>query len=150
MARDHETHELIGAILTEDVASNLPDGLENISEKFEPILDILGQLDTEYRSDKSVRPGECLHLFLVGVNRSHGGRGVAQQLVTACLDHGKQMGYKSAVTEATNSVSQHVFRKMGFVDRIQRSYRDYRYEGTAPFAKIEGHTGPILMDKEIR
>jgi hypothetical protein len=82
------TGELIGVLLTEDSASALPDGMDRLSAKFDPIFDILGQLDTDYRGGQTVRPGESLHLFLLGVSDRVAGRGVAQQLVTACLEHG--------------------------------------------------------------
>ena len=149
VGRSSETGELAGALLTEDSASPLPSGIERLSRKFEPIFDILGQLDADYRHGRPVASGESLHLFLLGVAEAFGGRGVAQQLVTACLDNGARKGYKTAVTEATNTVSQHIFRKQGFVDRVQRSYRDHRYEGRAFFAAIDGHVGPILMDRPL-
>ena len=66
VARKTGTRELVGALLTEDSASALPDGLDEISPKFEPIFDILGQLDEEYRGDLAVPPGELLHLFPLG------------------------------------------------------------------------------------
>ena len=147
--RSIHTYEMVGALLTEDFVSPPPDGIDQLSKKFDPIFDILGQLDTDYRRGKMIQRGECLHLFLLGVAPSCGGRGVAQQLVATCLENGRQKGYRLAVTEATNNVSQHVFRKLGFSDRVQRIYRDHRFEGKAVFAKIEGHLGPILMDKPI-
>lgn len=78
MARHAGTRELVGALLTEDSASVLPDGMDQLSPKFEPIFDILGQLDKEYRRDRVVPPRESLHLFLLGVAESFAGRGVAQ------------------------------------------------------------------------
>lgn len=149
VARSADTREMIGALLTEDSASPPPSGMDQLSGKFDPINDILGQLDTEYWRGQAAHPGDCLHLFLLGVARSFGGRGVAQQLVATCLENGLQRGYRLAVTEATNSVSQHIFRRLGFADRVRRSYRDYRFEGKATFSCIEGHVGPILMDKAI-
>jgi ribosomal protein S18 acetylase RimI-like enzyme len=149
IARCADTGQVIGALLTEDSAAPPPSGMDRLSRKFDPIFDILGQLDTDYRSGKAVQSGHCLHLFLLGVARSFGGRGVAQQLVAACLENGLRRGYRLAVTEATNGVSQHIFRRQGFVDRIRLSYGDHRFEGQAVFASIEGHGGPILMDKAI-
>lgn len=149
VARSADAREMIGALLTEDSASPPPSGMDQLSTKFDPINDILGQLDTDYWRGQASRPGDCLHLFLLGVARSFGGRGVAQQLVATCLENGLQRGYRLAVTEATNSVSQHIFRRLGFADRVERSYRDHRFEGKATFASIEGHVGPILMDKAI-
>lgn len=149
VGRSTESGELAGALLTEDSASPPPSGLDRLSKKFDPIFDILGQLDTDYRQGKPVVTGESLHLFLLGVAETFSGRGVAQQLVTSCLANGIRRGYRTAVTEATNSVSQHIFRKQGFVDRAQRTYRDHRYEGQAFFAAIDGHVGPILMDRPL-
>lgn len=147
VARLAGADDLVGALLTEDSASALPDGMDRLSAKFDPIFDILGQLDTEYRGGQAVRSGDSLHLFLLGVSDRVAGRGVAQQLVAACLEHGTRRGYRVAVTEATNKVSQHIFRKQGFVARGQRSYEAYRFDGRKFFASIAEHGGPILMDR---
>lgn len=149
VARHAGTRELVGALLTEDSASALPGGMDRLSSKFEPIFDILGQLDTEYRADRTLRPGESLHLFLLGVGESVAGRGVAQHLVSTCLEYGARKGYQLAVTEATNKTSQHIFRKQGFLERVRRSYGDHRFDGQAVFASIAEHGGPILMDKRL-
>jgi GNAT superfamily N-acetyltransferase len=149
VARLAGTGELVGVLLTEDSASELPDGIDRLSPKFDPIFDILGQLDTEYRGGQALRRGESLHLFLLGVSDRAARRGVAQGLVTACLDHGTRRGYRMAVTEATNKVSQHIFRKQGFVPRVQRSYQAHRFKGQQVFASIAEHGGPILMDKML-
>jgi ribosomal protein S18 acetylase RimI-like enzyme len=149
VARLVGTGELVGALLTEDSASTLPDGMDRLSTKLDPIFDILGQLDKEYRDGRAVRPGESLHLFLLGVSDRVAGRGVAQRLVTACLEHGARTGYRVAVTEATNKVSQHIFRKQGFVERVRRSYEAHRFDGRHVFASIAEHGGPILMDKSL-
>ena len=143
------TGELVGAMLTEDSAAAVPDGMDKLSEKFNPIFDILGGLDAEYRGDREFRPGEELHLFLLGVSDRVAGRGVGRRLVEACLEHGKRKGYRLAVTEATNKTSQHIFRKLGFVERVERPYADHVFDGRQFFASIAEHGGPILMDKEL-
>lgn len=149
IARSATTGEMIGALLTEDSASAPPDGMDHLSARFDPIFDILGQLDAGYRSGQAVRPGESIHLFLLGVARRFAGRGAAHQLVAECLANGARKGYRVAVTEATNKTSQHIFRKHGFVERVRRSYGDHRFEGRAVFASITEQGGPILMDKRL-
>ena len=104
----------------------------------------------EYRNEQTDRPGETLHLFLLGVAESAVGRGVAQKLVETCLKHGASHGYRRAVTEATNKVSQHIFRKQGFVERVRRSYGTHYFEGRAVFASIAEQGGPVLMDRELQ
>ena len=95
---------------------------------------------------RSAPPGECQHLFLLGVARHHAGRGVARQLISTCLSLGASKGYRVAVTEATNPTSQHVFRKQGFVERVSRSYEHHRFNGSSYFASIADHGGPMLME----
>jgi ribosomal protein S18 acetylase RimI-like enzyme len=149
VARSDETGEMIGALLTEDSASAPPDGMGHLSAKFDPVFDILGQLDADYRAGRTVQPGESLHLFLLGVAPHFAGQGVAHQLVARCLAHGAGRKYRVAVTEATNKTSQHIFRKQGFVERVRRSYQDHRFNGRAFFASIAGQGGPVLMEKQL-
>lgn len=149
VARHAGTNEVVGVLLTQDSAATLPDGAGRLSPKFEPVFDILGQLDGEYRAGHAPRPGESLHLFLLGVSDRVAGRGVGQQLVAACLELGAKRGYRRAVTEATNGVSQHIFRKLGFEERVRRSYGAHRFGGRAVFASIADQGGPALMDRAI-
>ena len=149
VARSAATGEMIGALLAEDSASVPPEGLDRVSPKFNPIIDILGELDVEYSGGRLRQPGESLHLFLLGVAQGFGGRGVAQRLVAECAAHGGRKGYKVAVTEATNKTSQQVFRKQGFVERVRRSYNDHLFEGQALFRSIADQGGPMLMDRRL-
>jgi len=149
IARSAATGEIVGALLAEDSASALPVELNQISTKFDPIFDILGQLEAQYRGGRATQPGESIHLFLLGVSLGFAGKGVAQQLVASCLANGVRKGYRLAVTEATNKTSQHVFRKLGFTERVRRSYKDHRFEGQAVFISIAEQDGPILMDRRL-
>lgn len=149
VARRVDTGEMVGALLTVDATSEPPDGIDDMNSDFHPIFDILEQLDIDYRSHRTLAPGEALHLYLLGVDDSATRRGVAQQLVATCLQNGAERGYRLAITEATNKVSQHIFRKLGFADKVHRSYRTHLFQGRAVFASIGEQGGPILMDKQI-
>ena len=150
VARADDTGEMVGAILAEDSGSASPGGLDMLSPKFNPIFDILGGLDAEYRKGVHAKPGESLHLLLLGVARQYGGRGIGHGLVAACLRNNAPRGFRVAVTEATNTTSQHIFRKHGFVERVRGSYSDHRYEGQPHFLSIAAeHGGPILFDKAL-
>ena len=149
VARDVATRELAGALLTDDAASPPPEGLDAVSEKFEPILDLLGQIDAEYRIGRRIAAGQCLHLFLLGVSDQFTRRMIGQNLVAECIANGAMKGYTSAVTEATNPVSQHIFRQLGFTKRAERLYGEYRLGGAAVFASISEHGGPMTMDRTI-
>ena len=127
----------------------MPEGMNRLSRKFDPVFDILGQLGADYWGDRAALPGESIHLFLLGVAESVTGRGVGQQLVAACRELGASRGNRLAVTEATNKVSQHIFRKHGFVERARRPYEAHRFNERALFESIVEHGGPILMDRSL-
>ncbi len=149
VARDVATGQLAGVLLTDDAATPPPQGLEAVSDKFDPILDLLGQIDAEYRDVRTIEPGQTLHLFLLGVAEQFTRRMIGQHLVSACLANGAIKGYTSAVTEATNLVSQHIFGRLGFTKRAERSYGEYRLDSAPVFASISEHGGPMTMDRTI-
>ena len=68
IARSGETGEMIRALLTEDSASEPPQGMDRLTAKFNPIFDILGQLDDDYRGGRAVNAGESMgdHSLLFG------------------------------------------------------------------------------------
>jgi len=149
VARAREAHQVVGVLLTDDFGVSPELDLNEVSDKFLPILTMLDGLDEQYRKGGSILPGQYLHLFMLGVDAHFAGRGIAHDLVAACLSNGRQKGYTHAITEATGCVSQHVFRKLGFTDRVWASYEDYRYDGRAVFASIRDHEATILMDRTI-
>ncbi|MHC5110451.1 MAG: GNAT family N-acetyltransferase [Planctomycetota bacterium] len=149
VARSRDNGELVGALLTEDSAQPMPDGLHRLSPKLDPVFDILTPLGDEYWRDRPIVPGDSIHLFLLAVDDTATGCGVAQQLVTSCLNVGQSRGYRFAVTEATNLTSQHIFRKCGFEEQVRGSYEKHRFHGLACFASIVEHGGPILMDRRL-
>ena len=149
VARDLASGTLAGALLSEDAATPPPDGLAGLSEKSDPIFDLFGHLEDQPGQAEVVEAGTDLHLFVLGVDARFGGRGIAQRLVEAALARGSTMGYQTALTEATNRTSQHIFGKAGFTTRAQASYADYRRDGVAIFASISEHGGPAAMVRQL-
>lgn len=147
VARLAGTGEMVGALLNNDPACETGAGMETLSENFEPIADILGELVKVYRQGTEPLPREMLHLYLLGVSDRVAGRGVGQQLVAASVENGARRGYRVAVAEATNPTSQHIFRKQGFAERGRIPYRDHVFNGRKVFERIAECGGPILMEK---
>jgi ribosomal protein S18 acetylase RimI-like enzyme len=80
---------------------------------------------------------------------SASGRGIARHLITTCLAHGKVRGYSLAVTEATGSVSQHVFCRLGFREILSTVYKDFVFNGQRVVSSIVGPEAAILMEREV-
>lgn len=149
VARRPGSDDLIGAVLVEDFATPPPAGVLELAPAFAPIAAMLESLGAHYQADRHVPPGDSVHVFMVGVARDAGGRGLAHRLIAECLDRAKTRGYRTAVTEATNVVSQHIFRKLGFRDVLLASYADFTFGGQTVFSSIVGSESTILMDKEL-
>ncbi|HEU5403001.1 MAG TPA: GNAT family N-acetyltransferase [Terriglobales bacterium] len=149
VAREKGSGELAGALLTDDFAAPPKLDPTQISRRFAPIFSMLEELDEQFRRERVVLPGECLHLFMLGVERRFAGFGIAKSMVAACLENGIRAGYRAAVTEATGKISQHVFRGQGFRERFRVSYRNFRHAQKAVFAGISEHDGALLMEKSL-
>lgn len=150
VARDLASGALAGAMLTEDAASAAPDGMAELSPKFDPIFGLFGMLDAQLPEQPAPPPGEVLHLFLLGVDDRYAGRGLAQRLVRETLDRGVAAAYRTAIVEATNRTSQHIFTKAGFAARARTSYAAYRHNGIPVFASVADHGGPWSMRLDLR
>jgi ribosomal protein S18 acetylase RimI-like enzyme len=149
VARTASSDDLVGALLVEDFGTPPPDALESVAPSFEPIGALLDGLDAQYRESRNIAPGAYLHLFMVGVSNNFAGRGIAHHLITTCLANGRGRGYRFAVTEATGSVPQHVFRKLGFHDVLAASYKDFRFKGQPVFSSIVSPEATILMKRGL-
>ena len=145
IACDTDTGEIVGVMLNEDNATPPPEGLETLSPKFAPVFELLHGLSVEHRAGGAApKPGEWLHLFLLAVAEHAGGRGIAQGLVAASIETAARRGYTHAVVECTGPVSQHIFRKQGFVDRASK-----QYAGHPVFSSVAYAGGTILMDRVL-
>jgi ribosomal protein S18 acetylase RimI-like enzyme len=149
VARETASHEMAGALLAEDAYTPAQVDLAAVSPRFAPIYDLFGELEVAIGDTAPIEPGATLHVFMLGVDERFTRRGIAQHLVEACLANGAALGYRTAVTEATNRVSQHIFAKLGFVMRAEASYGEFRRDGVATFAAIEEHGGVMSMIRSI-
>ena len=149
IARNQETNQIIGAMITDDFASEPPEEIRRLGDNFEPVWAILDELDTQYKQGRILPKGEYLHFFLLAVDHRQTGKNVARNLVRTCLENGVGKGYKTGIVEATGVVSQNIFRQFGFVDCFEIPYKTFTFQGSRVFDSIEGHHGVILMDKAL-
>lgn len=147
IAKDKESGQIIGALITDDFASESPLEVEKISDKFAPVFYLLQSLDNSYKQDKQIGLYEYLHLYMLAVVPEFRNKGIAQTLVSTALEHGIKQGYKVAVTEAVNRTSQNIFKKAGFTPRCETSYRQFTYNGDRVFEAISDEGGTLLMDR---
>jgi ribosomal protein S18 acetylase RimI-like enzyme len=149
IARDVASGSIAGVLRTEDAGRPAHVDLDALSPRFGPIYDLFDELEGKIDDAGPIEPGTTLHVFMLAVDERFARRGIAHRLVEACVANAAALGYRTAVTEATNSVSQHIFAKLGFNARAQASYADYRRDGVAMFASIVEHGGIMSMVRDL-
>ena len=148
VAEDSESREIIGVMLNDDMGYPYPDSVANL-EWAAPGMALLGELDRQYFKGHIKQPGAYFHFFLLAVSQKTQGQGVAQALVRSALEVAHHKGYQTAVVEATGPISQRVFRKAGFVERVEITYKNFAWQGNYPFTGIEDHPSVVLLDKTL-
>ena len=134
-------------VFVEEIAQAID--IDTAPPSFAPIGGLLEQLEHWYIGAKSPQPGECLDLAMLAVDRADCGQGIAQKLVSVCLENGAAKGYRRAITMATNRTSQRVFQKLGFNELFSVSYKDYTFDGNRVFASIEPDDRTALLERVL-
>lgn len=150
VAKDKVTGNVIGFCISEDLASEPPEGIEMINPKFHPVMALLNSLDEEYKKSHKVEKGQILHLVMAGVSQHYEGRNVVTTLTAENLKHAKLKNYSGAVAEATGLVSQHIARdKLGFKEMFEIEYKSFIYGEKHIFKNIENSPSCILLEKQF-
>lgn len=147
-AIDKTSQQLVGAVIADDFASATDEELVGVSDQFLPIFALLEQLDQLYQNNKSIYPGDYLHIFMLAVDQAQNNKKIGYQLIKACLANALNKGYKVAFAEATGLVSQHLFlNKFQFKHCFQINYKDFNFNGQPVFKHIKNHQATILVEK---
>jgi len=149
VAGEASSKDIIGALFVEDFGTPPPEGLDGSVPAPAPIGALLEALESQYRATRTIGPGTHLHLVMLAVVQRATGRGIARRLISTCLANGKTRGYVTAMTEATGSASQHVFRSLGFREVLSSPYKDFLFDGQAVFSSIVGPEATVLMEREL-
>ena len=152
VTKDKATDEVVGVVLAGDFASYFPLTPENrgqITNKIEPIMKLFESLTVQYKRGKQIQAGEYLYIHMLAVSPEYQKRKLAQNSLEVCLNNGIKKGFTYAFTETSDSVSQHIFEKLGFTPRHQVDYQQFSYQGQKVFASTETPKGIILMDKSL-
>lgn len=130
--------KVIGCIISEDAASEPPEGLEQVTEKMNPILDLLEQLsESYYANGNELVPGHFYHMFIGSVYPAYSGEKITENMLKKAEDMARELGYKASVVEATGSVSQYIFEhRTAYQEKARLRYADFRYQNQAVFQTI--------------
>jgi ribosomal protein S18 acetylase RimI-like enzyme len=134
----------------EDFVTELPEGIENISSNFNPIIALLCELDDPFKIENNVVPGQYLHMFMGGVYKEYAGSGIASGMTQFIEGHAKSKGFKGAVGEVTGPISQHVYiKQLGYKEISAIDYSNFKFEGENIFQNINECKSCILIAKHF-
>ena len=144
-----DTGKIIGFIISEDLESDPPEGIENINIKFNPTMALLNKLDEEYVKSYKKIDDKIFHLFMGGVDQQHEKRHINTTLIEESLKIAKLKKFTVAIGEATGLAAQHILRdRLGFIERIVIEYNKFLYEGKYVF-NIDEPVNCILAEKRL-
>jgi ribosomal protein S18 acetylase RimI-like enzyme len=149
VAVDPGTSEVVGAVLAHDFGTPPPGEIEGVDLSTEPVIALLDGLENHFLRKQDVVPSKFLHIFMIGVRDDHSGKRISYQLLEACLKGAGERGFRRAITEATNHISQGVFRRIGFTETYLVRYEDFEFMGQKPFETIRDQRGCALMEMDI-
>lgn len=147
-ARDKNTGKIVGSIINEDFDSPKPEGIEKIHPKVAMDMVLIDILEEDLKANK--KEGEKrFHLFLGGTDKDYENKHISQALIEESMKLAKDKNFTSIVAEPTGFATQHIIKKLGFVQKNFIEYKKFQFQGKNIYENIEGPIGIILMEKFI-
>jgi ribosomal protein S18 acetylase RimI-like enzyme len=146
VAKDEQSGDVIGFSVLKDFLAWTPH-IYHFDPRFIPIGNLIYELEKWYHSKYTVKYGEILHLFMLGVDEKYRGKGIAHQLMEESFNVAKNKGYTRIIAEGTGSITQHICAKYGFKVLKEIQYKTFLYYGQLVFKKIKEPASCKLMLK---
>ena len=146
VAKYEESGDVIGFSVLKDFLAGTPN-LDQVDPRFIPIGNLLYELEKWYHSKYTVKYGEILHLFMLGVDEKYWGKGIAHQLMEETFNVAKNKGYTSIIAEGTGAITQHICAKYGFNVLKEIEYKTFLDNGELVFKEIKEPPSCQLMLK---
>lgn len=143
-------NKVIGAVVSEDLLTEPPTGIEKVSENMIPIFEILTKLDEYYIEQKKPEKGQVLHMFMGSVYKKYAGNNIVSKLVKLTENIAREKHFKQIVVEATGDISRHIFdRNEKFVEVSKIDYKTFEFNGKNIFYDIKGGSACVLFEKSL-
>ena len=143
------SQEVCGGLFSNGINHDIPEVFtENILPFIEPVTHLLEEIEKCFFTKYPRNPRECLHQYMLGVDKKWAGNKIGENLVLASLQAGRAQGLTYGLVELTGKASQHIF-----VDLVKYSvahevtHGEYEANGRKVFEHLEGLC--IIAWKEI-
>ncbi|KAL7647226.1 UNVERIFIED_CONTAM: hypothetical protein RMT77_002484 [Armadillidium vulgare] len=102
---------------------------------------------TVFEQDETAE--KVLEVALLAADLEFSGNKLSYRMIQESERIAVEMGCRIATTQASNIVSQHIFRKIGYENRFWIDYKDVEVDGIKPLdvSAMHGTTGAIVFFK---
>jgi len=125
VAYDIQTNQLVGICLNEIKSKDTKHIINESNEKLYFILHLLDHMHENINLFDHFLTNSLLHIFIINVDKNYRGYGLASRLISASIEHAKNLHMGGAYAEATNIYSLNSFKQQGFQIYHQLNYAQY-------------------------
>ncbi|MDJ0613583.1 MAG: hypothetical protein QNJ29_07875 [Rhizobiaceae bacterium] len=149
VATEPATGEVIGCLIATDFRQHL-NAANTATGKFAPLAALTTELCRQYKSKRTIDPGDALLIDMGAVRPSTAGMGIYQKMRDAAQINAKEAGYKTVVGELSSASTQHVvLNKFGHAKLAEVKFAEFEIDGKFPFAKITEPNSIILVEGNL-
>ncbi|XP_076043210.1 uncharacterized protein LOC143026535 [Oratosquilla oratoria] len=124
-----------------DSGLTFEEGLKTATGKTKIFLNILCEMESAINVFEDESIDKALDFVILCVHKDYVGKGIATKLVEMAEKRGKELGAQIVGVQATNCISQNLFKKMGYTVRKTVVYGTYEFEGKRVFnTSLQGKT----------
>lgn len=137
--------KVVACVIQEDVAD--PITLESkISPKLEIVFSFLDDLRKDYFEGNNFDKKRMIHLFMTAIDPNYMSKGLAKMVNYEAMKLSYQKGFAFVTGEQTHPLNGGITRypEKSYVP-ARAQYKDYVYQGTKPFAKLENEAKLFIM-----
>lgn len=149
IATDRTTNELVGCLLACDYAKQELNSAK-VPAKLEPVNALLKTLDSAYRTDRKILPGQVMLVDMAVVKETFSGCGIYTRLREKAHRIGRDAGFQQIVGELSSAATQHLC-----VNRFRHKicaeieFASFTYNNEKPFASIKEPASIILVEGQL-
>lgn len=168
VVRDKGTGRLVGFRLARDLASNYSTSgrlvrricraldhnrrwarmiAPEILIKGAPIARLMEYSETRWLHEQSdpqslIRPRKVVEMYGMGMHADYCGRDLPALMTEHTHTIARELGYRHAIVQCTNTISEHIFRvKLGYNVRIEVDYESFEFNQRPVFSGVVGRDG---------
>ena len=125
VAYDQKLNQLAGVCLNGLKSKHDLCTITEPNEKAHFILQLLDRMHKNIDLYDHFRSDSLLHIFIINVDSRYRGYGLASNLISASIEHGKKLRVGGAYAETTSIYSLNSFQRQGFQIYDRLSYVEY-------------------------